>query len=76
MDAPYPVTEPRPFRTDSGEQSASAERERAAVIDGRQEFVSWGKSVIVNLEAQIEHYPWPALLLAMGVGYLLARRVR
>lgn len=29
-----------------------------------------------RIELMIERYPWPALLLALGLGYLIARRVR
>jgi hypothetical protein len=29
-----------------------------------------------RIESMIERYPWPTLLLAMGLGYLIARRVR
>ena len=29
-----------------------------------------------RIESLIERYPWPTLLLALGVGYMLARRIR
>ena len=29
-----------------------------------------------RIESMIEHYPWPTILLALGFGYLLARRLR
>ena len=29
-----------------------------------------------RIESQIERYPWPTILLALGFGYLLARRLR
>jgi hypothetical protein len=29
-----------------------------------------------RIESMIERYPWPTLLLAMGVGYVIARRMR
>ena len=29
-----------------------------------------------RLEAVIERYPWPTVLVALGVGYLIARRMR
>lgn len=29
-----------------------------------------------RMESLIERYPWPTLLLALGVGYMLARRIR
>ncbi|HKT34889.1 MAG TPA: hypothetical protein VJR03_08645 [Nitrospira sp.] len=28
------------------------------------------------LESLIERYPWPTVLFALGVGYVLARRMR
>lgn len=71
MNAPLSTQENRPFprlaSDDPLEQLAQADS---------PEPVNWGKGVIASLESQIERYPWPVLLLAMGVGYLLARRVR
>ena len=29
-----------------------------------------------RVEALIERYPWPTVLLALGVGYMIARRMR
>lgn len=29
-----------------------------------------------RIESMIERYPWPTILLALGFGYLLARRLR
>ena len=29
-----------------------------------------------RIEALIERYPWPTVLLGLGVGYLIARRMR
>lgn len=29
-----------------------------------------------RIGSQIERYPWPTILLALGFGYLLARRLR
>jgi hypothetical protein len=31
---------------------------------------------LATLESTIERYPWPTLLLALGLGYLLSRRIR
>lgn len=31
---------------------------------------------LATLESTIERYPWPTLLLALGLGYLLSRRMR
>jgi hypothetical protein len=33
-------------------------------------------SVSDRIESLIERYPWPTLLLALGLGYFLSRRVR
>ena len=30
---------------------------------------------IERLESVIERYPWPTLLLALGVGYAISRRI-
>jgi hypothetical protein len=35
----------------------------------------WG-DWIDRLDSLIERYPWPTLLLALGIGYLAARRMR
>ena len=32
--------------------------------------------VLGNMESVIQRYPWPTLLLGIGIGYLAARRVR
>jgi hypothetical protein len=29
-----------------------------------------------RIEAVIERYPWPTVLVALGIGYLIARRMR
>lgn len=29
-----------------------------------------------RIESMIERYPWPTIFLALGFGYLLARRLR
>ena len=29
-----------------------------------------------NIESVIQRYPWPTLLVGIGIGYLLARRLR
>jgi hypothetical protein len=36
----------------------------------------WTAEWLDRMEAAIERYPWPALLLALGVGYAIARRMR
>jgi hypothetical protein len=47
----------------------SAERDESVSSFG------WGQWS-TRIESIIEHYPWPTLLLALGLGYLLARRLR
>ena len=37
--------------------------------------VGWGQWS-TRIESMIERYPWPTILLALGFGYLLARRLR
>jgi hypothetical protein len=44
------------------------------VIDRESE--PWASSLLDNIESIIQRYPWPTLLLGMGIGYLLAQRVR
>jgi len=44
------------------------------VVDGESE--PWASNLLDNIESVIQRYPWPTLLLAMGIGYLLAQRVR
>ena len=36
------------------------------------EWAQWS----TRIETMIERYPWPTILLALGFGYLLARRLR
>lgn len=44
------------------------------VVDGESE--PWASNLLDNIESVIQRYPWPTLLLGMGIGYLLAQRVR
>lgn len=44
------------------------------IIDGESE--RWGSSLLHNIESVIQRYPWPTVLLGMGIGYLVAQRVR
>ena len=44
------------------------------VVDGGSE--PWASNLLDNIESVIQRYPWPTLLLGMGIGYLLAQRVR
>ena len=34
------------------------------------------ETALERIEAVIERYPWPTVLIALGVGYLIARRMR
>ena len=38
----------------------------------------WGSGAywLERAEALIERYPWPTVLIAVGVGYMMARRMR
>ncbi len=44
------------------------------VVDGESE--PWASNLLDNIESVIQRYPWPTLLLGLGIGYLLAQRVR
>ena len=46
------------------------------IDDVSESSSSWTNSVLSNMESVIQQYPWPALLLGIGIGYLAARRVR
>ena len=35
-----------------------------------------GDDWLEPIEALIERYPWPTVLLALGIGYVIARRTR
>ena len=53
----------------------AAEGERLLeVVDGESE--PWASNFLVNIESVIQRYPWPTLLVGMGIGYFLAQRVR
>ena len=51
--------------------STGSQRLRAMVETAVEE-----RGWLNRLEAAIERYPWPTLLLALGVGYAIARRMR
>jgi hypothetical protein len=36
----------------------------------------WVGSWLERMESLIERYPWPTLLLALSVGYVISRRMR
>lgn len=39
--------------------------------------VGWDSGYwLERIEAFIERYPWPTVLVALGVGYMVARRMR
>jgi hypothetical protein len=38
--------------------------------------MAWASDWLDRLESIVERYPWPTLLMALGIGYLMARRVR
>jgi hypothetical protein len=44
------------------------------VVDRESE--PWASNLLDNIESVIQRYPWPTVLLGMGIGYLLAQRVR
>ena len=46
------------------------------VDDVSESSSSWANSVLGDMESVIQRYPWPTLLLGIGIGYLAARRVR
>ena len=39
-------------------------------------YVDETKAWVDRLETMIERYPWPTLLFALGLGYVIARRMR
>lgn len=51
-----------------------SERHRAAEV--KQSEPQWMNDLLNEIEDMIQRYPWPALILGVGAGYLLARRVR
>jgi len=58
--------------------SFSAETVRLASLDtgdGGPSELSAG-AVLGRMESVIQRYPWPALIVGMGLGYFLARQVR
>jgi hypothetical protein len=50
--------------------------EQCADLVDDESSPSWANNVLSNMESVIQLYPWPTLLLGIGIGYLLARRVR
>ena len=47
------------------------------IIDDISEpSATWNTEWLDRLESVIERYPWPTLLLALGIGYVMARRMR
>lgn len=58
------TVEPEDARTDLSVQSVQAR------------VASTLAEVIQRLEGVIQQYPWPTVMLGIGFGFLLARRVR
>jgi hypothetical protein len=53
-----------------------AENSVSHVDTASETFTDWTADWLDRIEAVIERYPWPTLLLALGVGYVIARRMR
>jgi hypothetical protein len=66
---------PRPTGTADRPTSATAAPEspgREALCDAG---VDHPRGWLDHIESVIERYPWPTLLLALGIGYALSRRI-
>lgn len=51
----------------------STEPHRSALSEASGDgAVGWRE----RIESMIERYPWPTLLLALGIGYIISRRMR
>jgi hypothetical protein len=75
MDQQYSTgTVDRPIRATDG--PGPSEQGADLVDDVSESSPSWANSVLGNMESVIQQYPWPTLLLGIGIGYLAARRVR
>ena len=55
---------------------ATITTEESAVLDEPSISSTGWNQWSGRIESMIERYPWPTLLLALGLGYFLARRVR
>ena len=57
--------------------AATAENPLSQALNATSEtFTDLGAEWLDRIEAVIERYPWPTLLLALGLGYVIARRMR
>ena len=75
MDQQYSTgTVDRPIRSTDG--PGLSEQCSDLVDEVSESSPSWANSVLGNMESVIQRYPWPTLLLGIGIGYLAARRVR
>jgi hypothetical protein len=74
MDQQYSTgTVDRPIRSTDG---PGPSEECSDLVDEVFESSPLANSVLGNMESVIQRYPWPTLLLGIGIGYLVARRVR
>ena len=62
-------TADRPTMTAGNTESLRLRATSDIMID---EMVDW----LDRIESIIERYPWPTLLLALGLGYVISRRMR
>jgi hypothetical protein len=75
MDQQYSTgTVDRPIR--STDEPGPSEQCSDLVDEVSESSPSLPNSVLGNMESVIQRYPWPTLLLGIGIGYLAARRVR
>jgi hypothetical protein len=74
MDQQYSTgTVDRPLRSTDG---PGPSEQCSDLVDEVFESSPLANSVLGNMESVIQRYPWPTLLLGIGIGYLVARRVR
>jgi hypothetical protein len=52
--------------------AGSAESHRLGAMSKTHVGTGWRD----RIESMIERYPWPTLLLALGIGYMISRRIR
>ena len=55
--------------------ATAADTTSAQAFIAESEETAW-EAAFERIEAVIERYPWPTVLIALGVGYLIARRMR
>jgi hypothetical protein len=49
---------------------------RTSLGEGSDHTYGVESNWLATIESMIERYPWPTLLLALGLGYLLSTRMR